>query len=101
MIEWVLDNCYQDRFHLKPESEKSVFVWSGNEGSLLSLMKRLEKDYAGVLVFSLPSFGDASMPAHVELGIRGEPVQVTQAFVEMCKGISALGFEHSPGPVRV
>ncbi len=100
MIEWVLDTHYHNRFHRKSEAEKSVFVWGGNEGTLLPLMKRLEKDHAGLRVFSLPSFGDATMPRHVELGVRGDPVQVASAFVEMCKEITALGFEYSMEPVH-
>lgn len=99
MVEWALDTYYRDRFHLKSEVEKSVFVWNGNEGTLLPLMKRLERDYPGLLVSSLPSFGDENAPAHVELGVRGEPAQVTQAFVDMCKGISALGFKYGAEPV--
>jgi molybdopterin-biosynthesis enzyme MoeA-like protein len=95
MVEWVLDTYYRDYFHRKQEAEKSVFVWGGNEGTLLPLMKRLEREYSGLLVFSLPSFGDATTPMHVELGVRGEPAQVVSAFDEMCKEISVLGFEYS------
>ena len=92
MIEWVLETYYRDRFHRKPEAEKSVFVWGGNEGTLLPLMKRLERDYAGLLVFSLPSFGDATTPSHVELGVRGDPPQVDSAFEDMCREVASLGF---------
>ena len=95
MIAWVLDTNYQDRFHDKPEAEKSIFVWGGNEGTLLPLMKRLEADHIGLLVSSLPSFGDEATPAHVELGVRGNPALVEPAFVEMCKEVSRLGFEYS------
>ncbi|MFY9329368.1 MAG: molybdopterin-binding protein [Georgfuchsia sp.] len=95
MIEWVLETYYRDRFHRKPEAEKSVFVWGGNEGTLLPLMKRLEQDYAGLLVFSLPSFGDDTTPSHVELGVRGDPKQVKSAFVDMCNEVLLLGFTYS------
>ena len=95
MIAWALDTYYQDRFHRKPEVEKSIIVWRGNEGTLLPLMKRLEADYPGVLVSSLPSFGDETLPAHVELGVRGNPALVEPAFAEMCKEVSHLGFEYS------
>ena len=95
MVEWVLDNCYQDRFHLKPEVEKSVFVWGGNESTLLPLMRQLELDYPGLLVSSLPSFGDATTPMHVELGVRGAPAQVGPAFDAMCNEVTALGFAYS------
>lgn len=95
MLEWVLDTCYQDLFHRKSEAEKSVVVWGGNEGILLPLMKRLERDYPGLLVSSLPSFGDSTTPMHVELGVRGHPAQVESAFAVMCREIASLGFEFS------
>lgn len=95
MVEWVLDSYYRDRFHLQPESERSVIVWGGNEGTLLPLMQRLEKEYPGLLVSSLPSFGDATTPMHVELGVRGKPGQVEPAFAEMCREIAVLGFDYS------
>jgi molybdopterin-biosynthesis enzyme MoeA-like protein len=95
MIEWVLDTYYPERFHGTPESEKSIFVWGGNEGTLLPLMKQLENDYPGLLVSSLPSFGDAATPAHVELGVRGTPIQVESAFAVMCAEVTALGFQHT------
>lgn len=93
MAEWVLEAYYRDRFHLRAEAEKSVFVWGGNEGTLLPLMKQLERDYPGLLVSSLPSFGDATTPMHVELGVRGLPEHVELAFSAMCKEIIVLGFE--------
>lgn len=100
MVEWVLDTYYRDRFHCKPETEESIFVLGGNEGTLLPLMKQLEKDYAGLRVFSLPTFGDATTPMHVELGVRGDPGQVRLALAKMCEEVSALGFKYSQGSVR-
>ena len=95
MAEWVLETYYRARFHLKPETEKSIFVWNGNESALLPLMRQLEADFSGILVSSLPSFGEADLPAHVELGVRGDPAQVEPAFAEMCKEVSRLGFVHT------
>jgi molybdopterin-biosynthesis enzyme MoeA-like protein len=95
MIEWVLDTLYRDQFNLVPEAEKSVYVLDGNEGTLLPLMKQLEIDYPGIRVFSLPSFQEGSTPAHVELGMRGDPALVQQAFELMCKEVSALGLVYS------
>ena len=95
MIEWVLETYCRDHFHRKAEVEKSIIILGGNEGTLLPLMKRLERDYAGLLVFSLPSFGDATTPAHVELGIRGDPDQLPSAFDDMCKEVATLGFSYT------
>lgn len=95
MIEWVLDTLYHDRFNLKPEAEKSVYVLEGNEGTLLPLMKQLELEYPGLRVFSLPSFREGATAAHVELGMRGDPALVAPAFEVMCKEVTALGFAFS------
>jgi len=79
MIEWVLDTYYRDRFHAAAEEERAIRVWDGHEGQLLDLMRRIEADYPGIKVFSLPCFGDASTRRHVELGVRGAPGKVAAA----------------------
>ena len=93
MIEWVLETCYRDRFHRIVEIELSIVVWEGNEGALIDLMRRIECDYPGVKVFSLPSFGDETVRRHLELGARGDPAQVGPAMAEIRNEVAALGFE--------
>jgi molybdopterin-biosynthesis enzyme MoeA-like protein len=83
MIEWVLDTCYRDSFNAKPEAEAAIIVWDGVEGLMVELMERIERDYPGLIVFSLPSLGNASIRRHVELGVRGDPAQVPPAMAEI------------------
>ena len=91
MLEWVLDTHYRERFHSQAEAEAAIIVWEGGEGLLLPLMQRIEVDYPGVRVFSLPSFGTSEIPRHIELGVRGEPMQVAAALDEICLEVARLG----------
>ncbi len=93
MLEWVLDTYYRERFHAVPEAEQAIIVWEGNEGALLGLMRDVEAGYPGVSVFSLPSFGNASIRRHIELGVRGDPSQVPGAMVAIRTEVSRLGFQ--------
>ena len=93
MVEWVLDRYYRDRCHRSTEVEESIVVWEGNEGVLIDLMQRVEIDYPGVKVFSLPSFGDDKVRRHLELGVRGNPAQVGPAMAEIRGAVTALALE--------
>ncbi len=93
MVEWVLDHYYRDRFNRSIETEVSIVVWEGNEGVLIDLMQRIEIDYPGIKVFSLPSFGDDKVRRHLELGVRGDPAQVGPAMTEIRAAVAALALE--------
>ena len=92
MAEWVLDTQYRERFNAVPLAEAAILVWDGLEGTLLPLMKRIEREFPGVKVFSLPFLGSDSMPRHIELGVRGEPAQVPAAMESMRAEVSVLGY---------
>jgi molybdopterin-biosynthesis enzyme MoeA-like protein len=91
MVEWVLDTHYRDRFHAMPEAEAALIVWEGLEGTLLDLMQRIERDYPGLIVFSLPSLGTDTMRRHIELGVRGRPEQVPPAIAEIEAEVARRG----------
>ena len=91
MVEWVLDTCYRDRFHAKPEAEAAISVTNGHEGTLLDLMRRIEQDFPGVKVFSLPTVHGNAMPGQLELGVRGMPEQVPAAMAEIEAEIARRG----------
>jgi molybdopterin-biosynthesis enzyme MoeA-like protein len=94
MIEWVLDTCYADRFHRTPVAEAAIRVWDGIESVLNPLMRRIEVEYPGVKVFSLPFLGSASVGRHIELGVRGAPEQVPAAMAAMQWGVAGLGYRY-------
>ncbi len=83
MVEWVLDSCYRESFNAIREAESAIIVWEGVEGLLVDLMERIERDYPGLVVFSLPSVGSATMRRHIELGVRGAPEAVPAAMAEI------------------
>ena len=93
MLEWVLDNHYADLFNREPRLEQSVLVYEAAESALTPLMVALEQQYPRVKVFSLPSVGDATTRRHIELGVKGEPVQTATAFIQLCDELRKLNVE--------
>lgn len=91
MAEWVLDNHYRDRFNARPDIESAIIVWEGLESELLELMQRIERDYPGIIVFSLPSLGTETRRRHIELGVRGSPDAVPRAMAEIEAEIARRG----------
>jgi molybdopterin-biosynthesis enzyme MoeA-like protein len=92
MVEWVLDNDYRDHFHAHPSAEAAILVWKGVEGALIPLLRRIESDYPGIKVFSLPFLGSKDVERHIELGVRGTPAEVPAAMDAMRRGVADLGF---------
>jgi molybdopterin-biosynthesis enzyme MoeA-like protein len=92
MVEWVLDSDYRDHFNAHPSTEAAILVWKGVEGALIHLMRRIESDYPGIKVFSLPFLGSKDVERHIELGVRGAPEQVPAAMDAMRRGVAELGF---------
>jgi molybdopterin-biosynthesis enzyme MoeA-like protein len=91
MIEWVLDTCYADRFNRRPSAEAAILVWKGIESKLTPLMLKIEAEFPGLKVFSLPFLGSADVGHHVELGVRGAPEQVPAAMALMRREVTGLG----------
>lgn len=94
MIEWVLDTHYAHLFHQQPHEEKSVLVFEVAESTLTPTMEDLEQKYPQVKVFSLPSVGSETMRRHIELGVKGEPNQVQQAYLEMLAVLDGFHMEY-------
>jgi molybdopterin-biosynthesis enzyme MoeA-like protein len=94
MIEWVLDTAYSHLFHQTAWLEKSAIVFGAMESTLTPMMETIEASYPQVKVFSLPSVGDAHIRRHIELGVKGEPSQVSAAFDDLLKGLDMLGAEY-------
>lgn len=96
MMEWVLDTYYPHLHHANPHAERSLLVFEMAESELTPLMVQIEADFPGIRVFSLPSVGDAQRGGiyarrHIDLGVKGDPVQVEAAFVVLRAGVEALG----------
>jgi molybdopterin-biosynthesis enzyme MoeA-like protein len=100
MIEWVLDAKYSQLFNRKPYVEKSVIVFGSMEATLTPLMEAIERDHAGVKVFSLPSVDHPQWGRHIDLGVKGEPDAVIPAYLQLIQGLKSLGVKLGPELVR-
>ncbi len=99
MIEWVLDTHYRHLFQAAAWIEKSVIVFGAMEATLTPLMEEIERVYVGVKVFSLPSVDHPQYGRHIELGVKGEPGLVGQAYPALLAGLH--GFHVRLGPELV
>jgi molybdopterin-biosynthesis enzyme MoeA-like protein len=93
MIEWVLDTNYTALFHQRAWLEKSVLVYSAAESMLTPMMEGIEAEFPQVKVFSLPHVGDEKTRRHIELGVKGAPVEVERAYQRMLDGLHGFGLE--------
>ena len=76
----------------------SIAGWKGIESTLTPLMERIEANFPGVKVFSLPSVGDAAKGGvyaqrHIELGIKGNANLLESAWIALRAGTQELGYE--------
>lgn len=76
MMEWVLDTKYAHLHHVTLRHERSLLVFELQESTLTPLMERIEREFDGVRVFSLPSMGDEARGGiyrrrHIDLGVKG------------------------------
>jgi molybdopterin-biosynthesis enzyme MoeA-like protein len=99
MIEWVLDEHYRDAFGSGVLAERSMLVFETAESAIVPLMQDIERRFADVKAFSLPSVGDGSdgrvARRHIELGVKGRSASVDAAYEAMRAGVAALGAEFS------
>jgi molybdopterin-biosynthesis enzyme MoeA-like protein len=100
MMEWVLDQQYPQLFRQSAYVEKSVIVFGSMEATLTPLMEELERDHAGVKVFSLPSVDHPQYGRHIDLGVKGDPAAVEPAYRQLLAGLNKLGAKLGPELVR-
>jgi molybdopterin-biosynthesis enzyme MoeA-like protein len=99
MVEWVLDTHYAHYFAQDAWEEKSVIVFGAMEATLTPLMEAIEAKHV-VKVFSLPSVDHPVHGKHVELGVKGAPAAVAEAFAALTGGLHALRVQLGPELVR-
>ena len=100
MIEWVLDNRYADCFHRSPSVEKSVIAFGAMEAALTPLMEDIERRFAAVRVFSLPSVDHPQFGRHIELGVKGTLADVEEAYRVLLQGLQQRQIRLGPELVR-
>ncbi|MGE0876322.1 MAG: competence/damage-inducible protein A [Burkholderiales bacterium] len=92
MVEWVLDTHYRALFDRDRWEEASLHVYEAGESQLIPVMEAVGARFAGIKVFSLPSMAAGGARRHVELGVRGVPVEVGPAMDAIREQLRALGF---------
>jgi molybdopterin-biosynthesis enzyme MoeA-like protein len=100
MIEWVLDQHYAHLHGRNLQTEKSVIVFGAMEATLTPLMERIEAQFDGVKVFSLPSVDHPEYGRHIELGVKGQREGLDPAYRVLLAGLASLGARLGPELVR-
>ena len=100
MMAWVLDTYYPHLFQTAAWVEKSIVIYGSMEATLTPLMETLEREHSGIKVFSLPSVDHPVHGRHIELGVKGAPDQVAQAYPAMLAGLQPFGLKFGPELVR-
>ena len=100
MMAWVLDTYYPHLFQTNAWIEKSIIVFGAMEASLTPLMETIEHDHPGIKVFSLPSVDHPQYGRHIELGVKGAPAKVEQAYPQLLAGLKTFNPEFGPELVR-
>jgi molybdopterin-biosynthesis enzyme MoeA-like protein len=100
MIEWVLDTHYQALHGGGAQHEKSVIVFGAMEAALTPLMERIEAEFAGIKVFSLPSVDHPQWGRHIELGVKGKGDGLEPAYRALLLGLQAHQAKLGPELVR-
>ena len=63
-------------------------------------MEEVERRFAGIKVFSLPSVDHPQWGRHIELGVKGAEPQVDSAFMALKEGLKPFEVELGPEMVR-
>lgn len=100
MIEWVLDTHYLSFFAKNTWLERSLIIFGAMEATLTPLMETIERDFAGIKVFSLPSVDHPEHGRHIELGVKGAPDVVAVAFAALRAGFAPFNVKIGPELVR-
>ena len=100
MIEALLDSRYRALHGSQVQAERSVIVFGAMEAALTPLMEAIERDHAGVRVFSLPSVDHPQYGRHIELGVKGAAAAVAVAYADLHAGLARLGAPTGPELVR-
>jgi molybdopterin-biosynthesis enzyme MoeA-like protein len=100
MMEWVLDTHYPHLFQRGAWVEQSVIVFGAMEAALTPLMEDIELQFQGVKVFSLPSVDHPEYGRHIELGVKGNPGPVKEAFGVLLAGLQLAAVKLGPELVR-
>jgi len=70
------------------------------EATLTPLMEAIEAAHPGVKVFSLPSVDHPTYGRHIELGVKGTPQLLDEAYPALLAGLAEYPVKLGPELVR-
>ena len=100
MIEDLLDTRYAAWHGVQRQVERSVIVFGAMEASLTPLMEDIERRFAGIRVFSLPSVDHPQFGRHIELGVKGGAEAIESAYAALREALVQFGATLGPELVR-
>ena len=62
------------------------------EGNLIDIMQAFVRDNPALKLSSLPSFGTASLPPHIEFGVTGAPLLAEPAMHHLVEALKGAGY---------
>ena len=74
-------------------------ILCGSAPAPVWLWEQVERDFP-VKVFSLPSVDHPQWGRHIELGVKGEPVDAERAYADLRQGLKPFSLEYGPELVR-
>lgn len=96
MLEWTLDTRYRELHHSVVLVEHSFLAYQMPESRITPSMEAIEQRWPGLRAFSLPYMGDKGGPAHLELGVKGEPAAAAEALAFFQAEVRRLGGSLTP-----
>lgn len=94
MIAWALDTYHSALFHQVEYGERSVVVYGAVEAKMTPLMESIETSFPSIKVFSLPHMGSTRLSNYVEMGVKGHPGDLEEAFRMLVDGLDDIGAQY-------
>jgi molybdopterin-biosynthesis enzyme MoeA-like protein len=92
MLDWLLDTRYAGGSGAAREHVRAVRVLGANESRLIPTFERVERDFPGVRIFSLPSVDHPQFGPHIEIGVKGvDEAAVERAMASLVAGAREAG----------
>lgn len=72
-------------------------MYGAVEAKMTPLMEKIEGLFPAIRVFSLPHMGNTRLSNYVELGVKGHPEKLDEAFSMLVAGLDEIGAKYQLG----
>lgn len=100
MLEWTLDHRYPHLHRSVRSEELSFIAYNIPESRITPSLEQIEQRWTDVKAFSLPSVGEGTRAAHIELGVKGAAESVKLAIEFLREEALNLGATLEPTQSR-